>query len=88
MSYNKRFLYAGVSTPGSVHDSRLLKSSSIFECIMNGDAIPKNTFFVGDFLEVPLVTIGDIALPSYTWLLKCYNESARDKRHINSKLWD
>ena len=33
MSYNKRFLYAGVSAPGSVHDSRarLLKSSSIFE---------------------------------------------------------
>ena len=33
MSYNKRFLYAGVSTPGSVHDSRdrLLKTSSMFE---------------------------------------------------------
>ena len=33
MSYNKRILYAGVSAPGSVHDSgaRLLKSSSIFE---------------------------------------------------------
>ena len=31
MSYNKRLLYAGVSAPGSVHDSkaRLLKSSSI-----------------------------------------------------------
>ena len=32
VSYNKRFLYAGgVSSPGNVHDSRLLKSSSIFE---------------------------------------------------------
>ena len=30
MSYNKRFLYAGVSAPGTVHNSRarLLKSSS------------------------------------------------------------
>ena len=31
VSYNKRFLYVGVSAPGSFHDSRLLKSSSIFE---------------------------------------------------------
>ena len=30
VSYNKRILYAGVSAPGSVHDYRLLKSSSIF----------------------------------------------------------
>ena len=88
MSYNKRFLYAGVSAPGSVHDSRLIKSSSIFERIMNGDAIPKSTFSLGDFVEVPLVTIGDSAFPSYTWLLKCYNESTRDnqKRNFNSKL--
>ena len=43
---------------------------------------------MGDFVKVPLVTIGDSAFPSYTWLLKCYNEGTRDnqKRHFNSKL--
>ena len=90
VSYNKRFLCAGgVSAPGSVHDSRLIKSSSIFECIMNVDAIPKNTFSLGDFFKVRLVTIGDSAIPSYTWLLKCY-ETTQDnqKRHLNSKLRD
>ena len=44
---------------------------------MNGDAIPKNTFSVGDVVEVPIVTIGDSAFPSYTWLPKCYNLSRR-----------
>ena len=61
----------------------LLKSSSIFECIMNGDATPKNTFSVGDFGKVPLVTISDSAFLSYMWLPKCYNENTQDnqKRH-------
>ena len=30
VSYNKIFLYAVVGAPGSAHDSRLLKESSIF----------------------------------------------------------
>ena len=30
VSYNKMFLYAVVGAPGSAHDSRLLKESSIF----------------------------------------------------------
>ena len=29
---------------------------------------------LGDFREIPLVTIGDGIFPQYEWLLKTYNE--------------
>ena len=35
---------------------------------------------LGNFGEIPLVAIGDIAFPKYAWLLKMYNENTRDKK--------
>ena len=40
IGYNKRFLYAAVGAPGSTHDARLLKDSSIYSDIINGNVIP------------------------------------------------
>ena len=32
--YNKRFLYEAVGAPGSTHDARLLKESSIYSDLL------------------------------------------------------
>ena len=34
IGYNKRFLYAAVGVPGSTHDARLLKESSIYSILL------------------------------------------------------
>ena len=88
VSFNKRFLYAAVGAPGSTHDARLLKESSIYESILAGDVIPDKVIRLGDFGEIPLVTIGDTAFPQFAWLLKMYNENTRDKqqKYFNKKL--
>ena len=39
IDYNKHFLYAAVGAPGSTHDARLLKESSIYSDIINGNVI-------------------------------------------------
>ena len=36
IGYNKRFLYAAVGAPGSTHDARLLKESSIYVFLLFG----------------------------------------------------
>ena len=56
IGYNKRFLYAAVGAPGSTHDARLLKESSIYSDIINGNVIPERVVQLGDFGEIPLVT--------------------------------
>ena len=55
---------------------------------MKGGAIPRKTLNLGDFGEIPLVTIGDSAFPSYPWLLKCYSDKCKEQqqRYFNVKL--
>ena len=88
VGYNKRFLYAGIGAPGSTHDARLLRNTSIYEDMINGGAIPQRSLLLGDFGDIPLVTIGDSAFPRYAWLIKGYNESSKDpqQRYFNVKL--
>ena len=89
VSYNKRFLYAAVGAPGSTHDARLLKSASIYQEILSGSVIPDRKIALGDFGEIPLVTIGDSAFPRFSWLLKSYNENTTDKqqKYFNKKFF-
>lgn len=88
VSYNKRFLYAAVGAPGSTHDARLLKSASIYSDIINGSVIPDRKVALGNFGDIPLVTIGDSAFPRFSWLIKSYNENTSDKqqRYFNKRL--
>ena len=37
VGFSKRFLYAAIGAPGSTHDARLLKESSIYTAILDGD---------------------------------------------------
>ena len=80
VGYNKRFLYCSVSAPGSTHDSRMLCTTSLYEKIISGNIIPNKGIALGDFGNIPLVTIGDTAFPKHARLLKGYNEDTRDPK--------
>ena len=80
VGYNKRFLHWGVGAPGSMHGSRMLRSTSLYEKIISGNIIPNKGITLGDFGNIPLVTIGDTAFPKHAWLLKSYNEDTRDPK--------
>ena len=88
IGYNKRFLYAAVGAPGSTHDARLFKESSIYSDIINGNVIPDRVVQLGDIGEIPLVTIGDSDFSQFAWLIKAYNENTRDnqKKYFNKRL--
>ena len=56
---NKRFLWARVGAPGSVHDSTLLQSAPIFHQIESGHVLPHNVLTLPGHGEIPLVMVGD-----------------------------
>ena len=80
VGYNKRFLYCSVGAPGSTHDSRMLRTTSLYEKIISGNIIPDKGIALEDFGNIPLVTIGDTAFPKHARLLKGYNEDTRDPK--------
>ena len=88
VGYNKRFLYCGVGAPTSTNDSRMLRGTSLYEKIISGNIIPDKRTTLGDFGNIPLVTIGDTAFPKQAWLLKGYSEDTHDpkQRYFNRKI--
>ena len=84
-SNNKRFLIEAVEAPGSTHDASMLKQSSFFDKGLSARAFPDRKINLGDFGNIPLVTIGDSAFPRFSWLIKCCNESTTDLQqcHFN-----
>ena len=88
MSYNKRFLYVAVGAPGSAHDARMLKESTCFDEVISGRAMPDRKVELGNYSEIPLVTIGDPAFPRFAWIIKCCDGSTKGKhqRHFNKML--
>ena len=77
-----------MGTPGSTHDSKLLKQPSTYFDIINGNVIPDRVVQLGDFGEIPLVTIGDSVFPQFAWLIKAYNENTSDnqKKYFNKRV--
>ena len=61
--HNKRFLHLIIGAPGSIHDARLLRHSTLFHEISSGNIIPNKGINLGVAGEIPLVTIGDSAFP-------------------------
>ena len=78
IGYNKRFMWAAVGAPGSIHNSTLKKLSNLF---------PNQCFNLSPYREIPL-TIGDSAFPSRPWLLKPYQEGTGVlvEKHFNTRL--
>ena len=40
VGYNKSFLYAAVRAPGRTHDARMLRSTRLYQSILNGELFP------------------------------------------------
>ena len=78
IAHNKRFLHLTTGAPGSTHDAQLLRYSVLFKDIQHGDGIPNKSIILGDFGEIPLVTISDTTFPRLEWFLKCFSENTRD----------
>ena len=76
---NKRFLWADVGVPGSVHDSALLQSSPIFTDIESGRVLPYNVLRLPGHGEIPLGVVADSAFPARPWLLKAYPDTTKKK---------
>ena len=89
VGYNKSFLYAAVGAPGSTHDVRMLRSTRLYQPILNGEMFPEKAMTLEGSGNIPLVTIGDSAFPRHPWLLKGYNENTTDnqQRYLNKKLY-
>ena len=77
-----------MGAPGSTHDARLLKESSVYSDIINGNVILDRAVQLGDFGEISLVTVGDSTFPQFASLIKAYNENTRDnqKKYFNKRL--
>ena len=89
VSYNKRFLDVTVNAPGRTHDARLLRSTKVFNDIVDRRVIPDKAINLGEsFGEIPLATVGDSAFPRYTWLIKGFNDATRNEKErlYNEKL--
>ena len=54
---NKRFLWAAVGAPGSTHDSRLLKSCSLYNEIQNKQVFSNATVDLEEHGEIPFTTV-------------------------------
>ena len=61
---NKRFLWAGVGAPGSMHDLTLFQSTDIFNAIETGHCIPHQVLELLGYGQIPFTTVGDAAFPS------------------------
>lgn len=85
---NKRFLWAGVGAPGSVHDSTLLQSSPIFTDIVSGLVLPSDILRLPGHGEIPLGVVGASAFPARLWLLKAYPDTTKNQKEVyfNKKL--
>jgi len=60
---NKRFLWAGVGTPGSMHDSTILQSSDIFNVIEAGNYLPNKVLTLPGYGEISFAALEDAAFP-------------------------
>ena len=87
--HNKRFLHLTAGAPGSIHDSRLLRHSTLFQEINRGNIIPNKCINSGDADEIHLTSIGDSSFPRLQCLIKGLNEKTRDQkeRHFDKKLF-
>ena len=53
--------------------------------VLNGEALLDKNIALGDFGDIPFVTIVDSAFPRLSWLIKCYDGNTR-QTHFNKML--
>ena len=67
--------------PGSMHDARVLRRSTIFQRAENGNILTQPTVNVTGH-DIGPYLLGDSAYPLSPWLMKPYPEGTRDPREI------
>lgn len=77
----KIFIDFACGFPGSMHDARVLRRSTIFQKAEQGDILTQPTVNV-DGNEIGPYLLGDSAYPVSPWLMKPYPEGTRDRREI------
>ena len=77
----KLFLDFACGYPGSMHDARVLRRSSIFRRAEGGDILIAPTVNINGN-EIGPYLVGDSAYPLSPWLMKPYPEGTRDRAEI------
>lgn len=78
----KRFLDVAAGFPGNMHDSRVLRNSSLYRQITNNELLLGPAVRVGA-REIKPLLLGDSAYPLSSWLLKPFHEGTNDPEEIN-----
>ena len=78
----KSFLDVTAGFPGSMHDFRVVRNSSLYRRIANNELLLGPTVRV-DGRDITPVLSGDSAYPLSTWLLKPYQEGTNDPEEVN-----
>ncbi|XP_014866284.1 PREDICTED: putative nuclease HARBI1 [Poecilia mexicana] len=77
-----------VGMPGTLHDARVLRLSSLWELATHGNLFPPHTKEIGT-VKVGYYVIGDSAYPLQDWLMKPFPDTVRlttEQQKFNSKL--
>ncbi|XP_068706592.1 putative nuclease HARBI1 [Montipora foliosa] len=77
----KIFLDIVAGFPGSLHDARVLRNSSIYDRADRGDVLAAPIHVIGGH-EIQLYLVGDSAYPLSRWLQKPYPEGTRHPSEI------
>ena len=67
---NMKFLSVSAGFPGSVHDSRILRNTWIFQQAQNENILTAPLRALGQNNTIRPYLVGDAAYPLYTWLMK------------------
>ena len=78
----KLFIDVAAGFPGSLHDARVLRNSSIYQKAENGDILAAGPMYLIGADEIQPYLVGDSAYPLSPWLQKPYPEGARDPGEI------
>ena len=78
----KLFIDVAAGFPGSLHDARVLRNSSIYQKAENGNILSAGPMHVIGTEEIQPYLVGDSAYPLSPWLQKPYPEGTRDPAEI------
>lgn len=78
----KLFIDVAAGFPGSLHNARVLRNSSIYQKAENGDILATGPMYLIGADEIQPYLVGDSAHPLSPWLQKPYPEGTRDPGEI------
>ena len=78
----KQFLNVTAGFPGSMHNSGVLRNSSLYQRITNNELLLRPIVRVAG-REIRPVLLGNSAYPLSLWLFKAYHEGTNDPEEIN-----